>query len=205
MDCTICCSQIVEACVRTPCGHVFHDGCVRPWLRQRRQCPNCRAPAVELDLEYGEAPSAPPIDSELAARLGRREAIDRIAAEARVGPLRRDVYEHCCMVFDAFDSRDVSPATAATAVVRGELEWIRRSEAELCSVREQLLRARAELRAAQHRADKYARKYHRLRRAAEPWVAAPVAAQLTPPEPPSGVWSALWSAFRKNQNTVVPF
>jgi hypothetical protein len=41
-DCTVCLTPMVRARWLT-CGHAFHAGCVRQWLRRVRNCPVCRA------------------------------------------------------------------------------------------------------------------------------------------------------------------
>ena len=34
----------------TPCGHVFHTGCVSAWIQQHRHCPQCRNPVLNSML-----------------------------------------------------------------------------------------------------------------------------------------------------------
>jgi len=43
-DCTVCTNRFNEGeKIRLlPCKHIFHDGCLRPWLEQSTTCPNCR-------------------------------------------------------------------------------------------------------------------------------------------------------------------
>ena len=35
--------EIGTTCKRLPCGHRFHDQCIRTWLASKRSCPVCRA------------------------------------------------------------------------------------------------------------------------------------------------------------------
>ena len=44
-ECSICMdnsNNSLPACRIGMCGHVFHTGCLRPWLAQNPTCPNCR-------------------------------------------------------------------------------------------------------------------------------------------------------------------
>lgn len=40
-DCAICWEQM-EAARKLPCGHLFHNSCLRSWLEQDTSCPTCR-------------------------------------------------------------------------------------------------------------------------------------------------------------------
>jgi len=42
-DCPICMDNPHEIFVQTVCGHIFHKDCLRTWLLQKNECPNCRA------------------------------------------------------------------------------------------------------------------------------------------------------------------
>ena len=48
-----------EEVLQLPCGHCFHGGCIRPWLREHNTCPVCRDELPGADLprpaEEGEA------------------------------------------------------------------------------------------------------------------------------------------------------
>lgn len=43
-ECVVCLEkfQIGDAATRIPCGHLFHEGCVKKWLANSNQCPICR-------------------------------------------------------------------------------------------------------------------------------------------------------------------
>uniref|UniRef100_A0A7S2P053 RING-type domain-containing protein n=1 Tax=Zooxanthella nutricula TaxID=1333877 RepID=A0A7S2P053_9DINO len=43
-ECPICFEDLdnLSVVARTPCGHVFHEDCVRRWLAKRGTCPLCR-------------------------------------------------------------------------------------------------------------------------------------------------------------------
>ena len=42
--CAICCEPMTDAAKELrPCGHYFHNKCLRSWLEQSRSCPVCRA------------------------------------------------------------------------------------------------------------------------------------------------------------------
>lgn len=44
-DCSICLKGFTKGEVirLLNCKHIFHDGCIIPWLEKRSCCPNCRA------------------------------------------------------------------------------------------------------------------------------------------------------------------
>lgn len=39
-DCTICLNTVSNKPLK--CGHIFHNKCIKTWLRQHDTCPNCR-------------------------------------------------------------------------------------------------------------------------------------------------------------------
>ena len=44
-DCTICTEvfQSTDSVILTPCGHIFHRDCIKPWLcNENTKCPSCR-------------------------------------------------------------------------------------------------------------------------------------------------------------------
>jgi hypothetical protein len=41
-ECSICLSDIVRNEKVTACGHHYHSGCLREWLRTKNTCPYCR-------------------------------------------------------------------------------------------------------------------------------------------------------------------
>jgi len=46
--CVICQEQCLEKAENsTPCGHVFHTGCLLGWLKSNNTCPCCRAPLYD--------------------------------------------------------------------------------------------------------------------------------------------------------------
>lgn len=56
-ECTICLEKLNagESALRIPCGHLFHEDCVRTWLQSNNQCPMCRyeLPTEDASLEQG--------------------------------------------------------------------------------------------------------------------------------------------------------
>ncbi|CAH2062425.1 unnamed protein product, partial [Iphiclides podalirius] len=48
--CSVCLEDILL--VTLPCGHRFHDKCVRRWVQDRQNCPNCRRPTTLGQLKY---------------------------------------------------------------------------------------------------------------------------------------------------------
>lgn len=40
--CSICLDELNDGALRMPCLHVFHDGCIKEWLRTSHYCPLCR-------------------------------------------------------------------------------------------------------------------------------------------------------------------
>mmetsp|Transcript_22939 Transcript_22939/g.11086 ORF Transcript_22939/g.11086 Transcript_22939/m.11086 type:complete len:86 (-) Transcript_22939:48-305(-) len=43
-DCSIC-QENVSTGIELSCLHVFHEACLKPWLREKATCPNCRKKA----------------------------------------------------------------------------------------------------------------------------------------------------------------
>jgi hypothetical protein len=79
-ECPICCEPFAvgDALVRLPCVHVFHDGCIVPWLLRRNTCPCCRL-ALPLDEAAAAAAAADAARADALERA-RRHAAERDAA-----------------------------------------------------------------------------------------------------------------------------
>eukprot|EP00735_Rhodelphis_limneticus_P004648 TRINITY_DN16269_c0_g1::TRINITY_DN16269_c0_g1_i1::g.3137::m.3137 TRINITY_DN16269_c0_g1::TRINITY_DN16269_c0_g1_i1::g.3137 ORF type:complete len:161 (+),score=-2.71,sp/Q9LZV8/ATL74_ARATH/34.57/5e-11,zf-RING_2/PF13639.1/1.6e-14,zf-C3HC4_2/PF13923.1/7e-08,zf-C3HC4_3/PF13920.1/3.8e-07,zf-rbx1/PF12678.2/2.7e-06,zf-C3HC4/PF00097.20/2.1e-06,zf-RING_5/PF14634.1/5.4e-06,zf-RING_UBOX/PF13445.1/0.00034,zf-Apc11/PF12861.2/0.036,Baculo_RING/PF05883.6/0.035,RINGv/PF12906.2/0.066,zf-C3HC4_4/PF15227.1/0.064,Rtf2 len=43
-ECTICLDRYstCPSLRRLPCGHLFHDSCLKTWFKEHHKCPNCR-------------------------------------------------------------------------------------------------------------------------------------------------------------------
>ena len=50
LTCPICMEIMRDATITSPCAHNFCDGCIRAALNLKRECPICKAPAVEENL-----------------------------------------------------------------------------------------------------------------------------------------------------------
>jgi len=55
--CTVCIEDFVlgEEALRLPCGHLFHEHCIKTWLQKHSQCPVCRyeLPTDNVSYEQG--------------------------------------------------------------------------------------------------------------------------------------------------------
>lgn len=53
-ECSICLGDLVagEPALRIPCGHLFHEDCVKDWLKKSNECPVCRFELPTDDAEY---------------------------------------------------------------------------------------------------------------------------------------------------------
>eukprot|EP00667_Euglena_gracilis_P020233 EG_transcript_21868 len=56
VECTVCLEppQCDDVVVPLPCGHVFHEGCIVPWLRKNPRCPSCRHEVGRSKVVYAE-------------------------------------------------------------------------------------------------------------------------------------------------------
>lgn len=52
VECSVCLEKLnmKEQAKRLPCGHLFHEKCVRPWFSTNTKCPNCRFDVKEATL-----------------------------------------------------------------------------------------------------------------------------------------------------------
>ncbi|KAK0062620.1 E3 ubiquitin-protein ligase AMFR [Biomphalaria pfeifferi] len=57
-DCAICWEKM-ESARKLPCGHLFHNSCLRSWLEQDSSCPTCRTRLSETTERDGRNPGAP--------------------------------------------------------------------------------------------------------------------------------------------------
>jgi hypothetical protein len=49
-ECVVCQEDFGQERVMTlPCGHIFHKGCVRPWLEEHATCPTYAKPSPPPD------------------------------------------------------------------------------------------------------------------------------------------------------------
>merc|ERR1719491_463581 len=53
-ECSICLDELVigQPALRIPCGHLYHEECVKDWLRKSNECPVCRFELPTDDAEY---------------------------------------------------------------------------------------------------------------------------------------------------------
>merc|ERR1719188_87701 len=53
-ECSICLGdlEVGEPALRIPCGHLFHEECVKDWLKKSNECPVCRFELPTDDAEY---------------------------------------------------------------------------------------------------------------------------------------------------------
>ncbi|XP_062847520.1 autocrine motility factor receptor a [Trichomycterus rosablanca] len=69
-DCAICWDSMTSA-RKLPCGHLFHNSCLRSWLEQDTSCPTCR---MSLNINEGgrerEEGQRAPIDDNMAPGPG---------------------------------------------------------------------------------------------------------------------------------------
>ncbi|KAI9250315.1 hypothetical protein BY458DRAFT_26846 [Sporodiniella umbellata] len=50
-DCAVCKDTFerTEQVIQLPCEHIFHDDCIRPWLKLNSTCPVCRKSVLPDD------------------------------------------------------------------------------------------------------------------------------------------------------------
>jgi len=53
-ECSICLDELVagQPALRIPCGHLYHEDCVKDWLRKSNECPVCRFELPTDDAEH---------------------------------------------------------------------------------------------------------------------------------------------------------
>jgi len=54
VECSVCKEEFEhgEIVLGIPCGHLYHEECISPWLKQQNTCPNCRYELPVDDPEY---------------------------------------------------------------------------------------------------------------------------------------------------------
>lgn len=49
--CAVCLERMKDGVSSAPCGHTFHDACLRICLKKRKQCPKCRKACQEKQIK----------------------------------------------------------------------------------------------------------------------------------------------------------
>ncbi|XP_045183100.2 E3 ubiquitin-protein ligase synoviolin B-like [Mercenaria mercenaria] len=55
--CIICREDMVMACKKLPCNHIFHTSCLRSWFQRQQTCPTCRMEVLRM---HPTRPTPPP-------------------------------------------------------------------------------------------------------------------------------------------------
>merc|ERR1719277_2434427 len=82
-ECSICLDELVagEPALRIPCGHLFHEECVKDWLNKSNECPVCRFELPTDDAEYEKGRRQRMADRKI--RLRREDIAVKSAQELR--------------------------------------------------------------------------------------------------------------------------
>lgn len=53
VDCSVCLEHVSlgDQCILLGCGHVYHPGCILPWLAKSNKCPSCRFEVARKDFK----------------------------------------------------------------------------------------------------------------------------------------------------------
>lgn len=71
-NCAIC-WDYMESARKLPCGHFFHNSCLRSWLEQDSSCPTCRMSLAVHGDGSGGTPTGDDNHNNLLGALGRQE------------------------------------------------------------------------------------------------------------------------------------
>lgn len=96
-DCSVCLSPMSDGCVKTPCGHYFHDICLQQYFlvshtarsRTRASCPLCRASLRAPLPVSATASSGRPIEVVGVPAVGELCHLDRDYAFRSLGDFAR--------------------------------------------------------------------------------------------------------------------
>uniref|UniRef100_A0A6U7CNS5 RING-type domain-containing protein n=1 Tax=Haptolina brevifila TaxID=156173 RepID=A0A6U7CNS5_9EUKA len=80
-SCAVCLQELVaeEMAVKLPCTHLFHEECVRTWLKKQHTCPTCRGPLPRKD--------APPEGESSANADSMREWMNALSQPRGTAPM----------------------------------------------------------------------------------------------------------------------
>jgi len=151
-ECAICLDELVvgQPALRIPCGHLYHEDCVKDWLKKSNECPVCRFELPTDDAEYERGRRkrmegrklrmrmtdltvksvqelqrlANFIDVDVRGCLEKSELVEKIAASSKVE-----------IIGQAVDDED-SPGTGLPTLSREKLEAM--TEKEMMATMEQL-------------------------------------------------------------------
>lgn len=58
--CIICREDMMTACKKLPCNHIFHTSCLRSWFQRQQTCPTCRMEVLRMPQPRPVPPPQPP-------------------------------------------------------------------------------------------------------------------------------------------------